>query len=280
MPDEDPNKRFGDARATLRETSKWIVTILGATVVLVIGGGLVAKIADLDTTQRFIAAAALVALTLFCLWPLRDALKVIANKLASFDEMVRLPDYEQARADVDHWIAGQYPAAIGTMGRLHHRYVELTRIVNDPAIPELLRNDAESELDELQPRIKEVMELANTQFLRLRFEKLEKTTIWVLPGIGFALFIFLVSTHKEDATEKLLRKPIVMSIPWSTDVEGVLKAAGMSEKCYAKVRPRLLQISEMSGLRAGVIVIPRDLGAGCNAVRVIVGNDHEVSAAE
>jgi hypothetical protein len=102
----------------------------------------------------------------------------------------------------------------------------------------------------------------------------------VLPGVGAALFVFLVSTHKEDATEKLLKKPALMSIPWSADVESVLKAAGMSEKCYAKVRPQLLQISEMSGLRAGVIVIPRDLGAGCNAVRITVGNDHEISTAD
>ena len=48
MTDTDPNKQYADARASLRDTARWMVTILGATVVLVIGGGLIAKIADLD----------------------------------------------------------------------------------------------------------------------------------------------------------------------------------------------------------------------------------------
>jgi len=56
MADTDPNKGFGDARSSLRDTAKWIVSILGATVVLVIGGGLIAKIPDLEMQPRIVSA--------------------------------------------------------------------------------------------------------------------------------------------------------------------------------------------------------------------------------
>ena len=55
MTDTDPLKQYVDARTSLRDTAKWIVTILGATVVLVIGGGLIARIADLEWEPRLVA---------------------------------------------------------------------------------------------------------------------------------------------------------------------------------------------------------------------------------
>jgi hypothetical protein len=76
--------------------------------------------------------------------------------------------------------------------------------------------------------------------------------------------------------EKQLSKPVLLQIAWGAGVEAALKKAGLEEKCYAPNRPQLLQLSEKSGLRAGVLVVPRNLGSGCPAVRVIVTNANDV----
>ena len=68
----------------------------------------------------------------------------------------------------------------------------------------------------------------------------------------------------------------IRRIAWGAGAEAALKKAGLDEKCYAPDRPRLLQVSEKSGLRAGVLVIPKDPGPGCPIVRVIGTNANEV----
>ena len=101
MTDTDPNKQYVDARASLRDTAKWIVTILGATVVLVIGGGLIARIADLDWLPRLVTAACLLVLALTCMIPLKAAIDIVADKSTPLKEMARSADFTAARGFVN-----------------------------------------------------------------------------------------------------------------------------------------------------------------------------------
>jgi hypothetical protein len=297
VPDADPNQALMAARANLKDTAKWIVTIIGATIVVVIGGGMIAKIADLDWVPRLVAAGSLLVLTVVCLVPLRATIDIVAARLIPFQWIAESEDYEETREIVDGWI-GHFPAVIGTVQRLYAEYVlqtanannaqtqlnALQQAVQTPAVLQQAvdaRNalqEANRRLKGLQPRIRDVIELSNTEFLRLKFESLVRASAWniVLLFIGgAALFVFLISTHRDDQTEKQLSKPVLLQIEWSAGVEAALKKAGMDEKCYAPDRPKLLQLSEKSGLRAGVLAVPRNLGP-CPAVRVIVTNAHEV----
>jgi hypothetical protein len=167
-------------------------------------------------------------------------------------------------------------AAINTVGTLYAEYQNQTAIANDQNRTAADRAAANTALEALQPRIREIIELANTELLRLKFEALVRATMWVLPLIGAPLFVFLIYTHHDDQTEKQLSQPAFLQIAWGAGVEAALKKAGLDEKCYAPDRPRLLQVSEKSGLRAGVLVIPKDPGPGCPIVRVIGTNANEV----
>jgi hypothetical protein len=276
LPDTDPNKTFVDSRTSLKDTAKWIVTIIGATVVLVIGGGLVAKIADLDWTPRLIAAGSLLVLTMACLIPLRAAIDIVAAKLVSFDEIATSKLYEPTRETVNSWMANYLSPRVGTVEALHLEYLKQSRIANDPASSDDEKKQANTLLTALQPRVKQIIELSNTEFLRRKFDALVSCTKRVLLVILASLFVFLIAIHRDDQTEKQLANPVLLQIPWNASVEAAMKKAGMDEKCYAQNRPKLLQLSEKSGLRAGVLAIPRDLGAGCPAVRVIVTNADEV----
>ncbi|HEY1982829.1 MAG TPA: hypothetical protein VGH13_22350 [Xanthobacteraceae bacterium] len=278
MSDTDPNKVFADSRASLKDTAKWIVTIIGATVVLVIGGGLVAKIADLDWTQRLFAAGSLLVLTMACLVPLGKAIDIVAAKLVSFDEIATSKLYKPTRKTVNGWMANYISPVVGTVEALHREYLKQSHILNNPNSRDDEKSLASTRLAALQPRVKQIIELSNTEFLRGKFDALIICTKRVLVLILGSLFAFLIAIHRDDQTERQLADPILLQVPWNASVEAAMKKAGMDEKCFAQTRPQLLQLSEKSGLRAGVLAIPRDLGAGCPAVRVIVTKTDEVYA--
>jgi hypothetical protein len=276
MADADPNQASVSARANLKDTAKWIVTILGATIVLIIGGGLIAKIADLDLTQRLITAGCLLVLMLLCLIPLRAAIDIIATKLESFQNIATSPEYAPARAIVNLWLAQVDSDELATVEGRYEEFLKQTRIRNNKHSSHQQKNDANARLLELQPRITDAIELSNTEYLRLKFDQMVCRTRGVLLGIAFVLTVFFIFIHTDDQTEKQLAHPMFMQIAWSADVEAALKKAGLDEKCFAPNRPHLLQVSEKSGLRAGVLVIPKDLGPACPVVRVIVTNANQV----
>jgi hypothetical protein len=276
LSDADSNKAYVDARLSLKETAKWVVTIVGSTIVLVIGGGLIAKIADLDLLPRLAAAGSLFFLTIVCLIPLRAAIDIVATKLVTFEDIATSDEYAKTRAIVNRWMRDYYKAPIGTVEDLFHEYVTQARIANDSNAGQPEQDRAQKAIGELQPSVRKIIELSNTEFLGLKFNWMVRTTTFVVPLIGAVLFAFLIATHRDDQTEKQLAKPILLQVAWSADVEAAMKKAGLDEKCYVPERPRLLQLSEKSGLRAGVLVIPRDLGLACPAVRVIVTDTDQV----
>src|SRR5579862_6574535 len=275
MPDADPNQEWINARTNLKDTAKWIVTILGATIVLVIGGGLIAKIAELDLNQRLLAAGCLFVLMCLCLIPLQAAIGIIATKLQSFQYIATSNEYKPTREIVNRWLAQVDSGELATVEGRYGEFVRNTRIANKAAntdAEKAAQKAANDALDELQQRITDSIELANSEYLRLKFDRMICITKCVLPAIAIVLALFFAFIHTDDRTEKQLAHPMFMQIAWSADVEGALKKAGLDEKCFAPNRPQLLQVSEKSGLRAGVLVIPKDLGPACSVVRVIVTN--------
>lgn len=145
---------------------------------------------------------------------------------------------------------GHYDSRIDTVEKPYNEYRNQIGIANDARRPQQDRDDANGVLQELQPRIREIIELTSTEQLRLKFGSLLHATLSILPIVGFALFIFLMSSHKEDATtEKQLVEPVLLQLAWSANIEDILKKGGMPARCFADTTPRLLQISEKSGLR-------------------------------
>lgn len=211
-----------------------------------------------------------------CLVPLKGAIDIVAAKLTPLERMAVGLEFGDARKVVNEFLAAGYPPAINSIAKLYQTYLEQTRITNDLSKPQAERDAASEKLGRLQPYLREVIEITNTEFLRLKFDSMLRMTIRTLPFVGAALFGFLVFSHKDDATEKALTKPQLLQLPWSADIESQLKKAGMQASCYLKEAPHFLQVSEKSGLRAGVLVIPHDLSDQCPAVRVIVTNSNGV----
>jgi hypothetical protein len=139
-------------------------------------------------------------------------------------------------------MADHFDPRINSVAKLYDEYLAQERIAHGQvAATDEGRQAAQKALLALQPRIREVIELANTEFLRLKFDRLVTATIRVLPIMAIALFVFLVSTHRDDRTERQLDNPIVLQIPWGAQVEAAMQRAGLEQKCFAPTRPLLLQ---------------------------------------
>ncbi len=273
MADADPNKKYEDQRAALRDTAKWIVTILGATVVLVIGGGLVAKITDLDATQRFNAGLCLVALVVLCLIPLFCAIGIVSAPTAPLEDLAKKWRYCGSRRAVNKLFHIYYDARFTSVEALYEEYERQAKRAGEGNKDE--KEDAAGRLEKLQPWIRQASEATNTEYLRRKFRTMVVTTALILPLIGVALFGFLNYLHTDTATEKPLAKPVLMNAPAGADIAAGLKQAGVADTCAAGAK--LVQLTELSGLRAGVLIVPQDLGPNCPAVRAVIGNTGQLT---
>jgi hypothetical protein len=274
----DPNKAYADTRTSVRDTAKWIVSILGATIVLVIGGGLIARVPDLEWLPRIISAVSLLGLAAACLYPLKAAIDIVASRTIPFADIAVSDEFAATRAHVDQWLNGHYPPGINTVKRLYDEYVANTAITNDDQRSQNDRDEASAVLGELQPRIREVIELCSTERLQMKFEALKAGINFPLVVIAVALLAFLLFSHKEDATEKALAKPTILVLPRSDDVEMALNKAGLDPACYKTKLPQLVQIAERAGLKAVVIAVPDPAIGSCRPVRVIVTDDKRMYA--
>ena len=144
--------------------------------------------------------------------PLKAAIDIVAAKLTPLREMALSPDYAAAREIVNAWLQGHYPPAIDGVDKLYNEYRDQASIANDPARSQQDRDEAIAVLRELQRRIREVIEVTNTEYLRVKFDLLLRRTQRALPVVAIALFVFLISSHKDDATEKQLAKPVLLQI--------------------------------------------------------------------
>jgi len=242
----------------------------------VIGGGLIAKIPDLEMQPRIVSAVALLVLAAACLIPLIQAIDIVAQRTTPLKEMATSDKLARTRANVNALIESHYPPVINTVEKLYKEYQDATNILNDDAQPKAARDDAAKFLKSLQPSIREIIELCSTDHLQQKFDSLRSNIKGPLGIIAVALLAFLIFSHREDGSEKALPKPVFVKIAWSGEAEAALAKAGLDQSCYAKIRPQLVQIAERSGLRAVVIAVPDRELAGCNPVRVILTNENKL----
>ena len=109
MSESDGSGVFGDARARIRDAAKWIVTISGSALVLVVGGGVLANIPKLETTRMLVASVALVGLGVVCLVPLLKVVRILVSPFLSFQEIVenQTPEYVEPKKRTEKYLASQ-----------------------------------------------------------------------------------------------------------------------------------------------------------------------------
>ena len=197
MSDADSYGVFRDARGRIRETAKWIVTILGSVLVLIVGGGLIANIPTLESFRMHVAEGALFTLAFACVVPLILAINILASPFLSFQELVdeKTPEYEDAKKKVDAYLATQ-PGEAKTIADIAKRRNEINTAPQSDSWWE--RHKTESEQAQLEERIRGVIELASIRVLETRFRHFR----WVMAIVGVVAavcvgFLFW-AFHKEE----------------------------------------------------------------------------------
>ena len=278
MDRSDPNQHLIDARTNLRDTAKWIVAILGAFVVFLVGTGSLSNIGALDSPQLGVALVAIAAVGLLAGLPFLLGLNIIASRILSFEEMAMSPKFAGARENVDLWLGPQYPTQppINGVRLLFERAAIVTQ--QSRAGTAAQKAQADLELKELEPRVHEVIELCNTEHLRLKFEEFRNSLFVCLALIGVASVIFSFAANPNKATEKPIEKPYLVRIAWMASDEAALVGAGLKESCFSQSHPSIVVLSAMEGLRAGALAVPAAISEACKPVRIILNNEGRLVA--
>ena len=280
MNGSNPNQPFIDTRTNLRDTAKWIVAILGAFIVFLVGTGSLANIGALDNGPRlWTALIAIAAVGLLAWRPFFLGLNLIASRIRSFEDMATSREFADTRQRVNSWLGPQYPTQPHPINSVRLLFVRTTVVTQQSrAGTDAEKAQANAELTELQPRVREVIELCNTEYLRLKFDELRDTLFVCLALIGVASVVFSFAANPSKATEKPVPKPYLVRIDWVTDDDAALTGAGLNQSCFSKSHPAILVLSEMEGLRAGALAVPAAISEACKPVRVVLTNEGRLVA--
>jgi len=177
MPDSDPYRVYADARTRIRDAAKWLVTILGSVIVLIIGGGLIANIPNLDFFHILGASVCLISLTALAAFPLWSAIRILVSPFESFEQIATKKEYQSLRDSLDAHLRTINTPELDTVDKLKTKRAEQLKLLNaSPAPNEAAVLAVTTELDKLEPKIREVIELFSVR----RLEKVSRRSQRIL----------------------------------------------------------------------------------------------------
>jgi hypothetical protein len=263
---------FRDARQRVRETAKWVVTILGSALVLVVGGGLLADIPSLDTPRMFIAGGALVALLISCAYPLTIVIEMIASPFRPFHEIIADKEFDAEIARADAYLKSSYPTKFGSVKRLQERRDSL--LAELASAPKWTRRPIELERERVEAVIREVIELLTIWKLESRFNSFKSLMKRMLILFAVSLLLLLGALHGERQTN------LVDRIGAATPPSDYFVTFASGQTCSDSnedLAPRSSTTGETVGLDEMAAVIRE---AGATVLRVVGSTDSQVLGPE
>jgi hypothetical protein len=146
----------------------------------------------------------------------------------------------------------------------------------------LLEGYDSSKRDDFFFKMNEAVELCSVKETEIRFNTLLQTLkiSGGLAVISFAIFAWAANPAKDKESEKIRAKPLLEKIDWNAQDEAALKRAGLSDECQKLGHPALVIVSDLSGMRSGVVAIPVSLGPKCPPVRVVLTDENRLISAD
>jgi hypothetical protein len=247
MTDEDVTKPFVDAIANIRETTKWLLAVLGAIFAAMLGGFQLSALGfSRPTTVSPAIGIALGLVLLVIAVALALALRVMVGAGMSVEEL--LHDWRLCRVRrylQTHWAVpvaeGEDPveASILWQRNLLQEVNAGNRARDDP---EFISN---SQL------LQKLLAIAAWRVALARFAHLKVTMLFLLPVAATAAMV--VGTHAEPKSDsaKALDTPLVVTIPIDPANSAVLSQGGVVSGCIAGNTPVLIYRESPSGVSEG-----------------------------
>lgn len=263
---------FVQARATLRDTAKWVLSGFGALLILVVGGTTISQFGALDPDDwRFWLAVTFGAIGLvLCVFPLRFALAVLTPESISLKSMAQAQSGVRRRAfkRVEKILEGQLPeGSVRTFLSQYDLYAQQAESVDSAQ-----RAKAVAMLDALAGQYGQVAQLCLTTLVRTQFDELMVALSVSGAVIVPAFLIFAWAANPGKDLEKALTKPIVRDLTPDALATNLLKSAGVASACYWPVAHVVL-LTEKPGGRVSGLLLPAIHAPLCAPVRVTVVDD-------
>src|SRR5262245_4976839 len=168
MSEHDAYSVYRDTRGRVRDAARWLVTILGSALVLIIGGGLISNIGTLPSGEFRVSVAALALLFLISVIPLITVIKILVPSFDSFETMRADPTYAAIRTKVEEHLALTAPTTLNSFNKLAQERERL-RAGYETAMT-FQREAIEKQRNEVEAAIREVVELVSIRRLEEKFK--------------------------------------------------------------------------------------------------------------
>jgi len=267
---DDPLSAFADARASLRDNAKWVLSGTGALVVIVVGGTTISQVGALvpGSCRFWLAVGSGLFGLLLCAVPFNLAVEVLASELVSMRQFVdakwgaRKIAFEKVSTLTDPYLAER------SVRKFVDAYEALLKQADDPDPTK--SKAANDQIDVLKPTYDEIAQACMTQLVSVQFKRLINSLR--MPGVlillSFLVFAWAANPPKETNTTL---PAAIVTLGVDADGAASLKAAGLDPVCYAPAA-RVLELSQTpAGMISGVLLPPRDgMAAKCLPTRVTV----------
>ena len=266
----DALKPFAEARTTLRDNAKWILSGTGALVILVVGGTTISRLGALEPGQwRFCLAVAsgLLGLSL-CAIPFYYAVKLLRPEIVSLRGMIDATAGSWKRA-VDRAETQLGPQLDGGSVRAFVlEYYRLKRLADKSEDQDEV-DKANDKLDGMEDDFALARQDCMTELVRIQFDELIGSIWKPGPVILLSLLVFAWAANPSTDPDKPLAKPLVREIQTDADASASLKATGLDSRCYTPLARVILLADEPGGRVGGLLVSPKP-GVDCAPTRVVI----------
>jgi len=280
MGDSDPLADFKNARATMRETAKWIISGGGALIVLVVGASTVSSLGTMSWDRpRLWAALFSAALGFVLCWaPFTRAVTVLRPESIPLRNFAHPPDqkYRNVRDKVGDLLNGQLPMQYPSI-EVFSDYVEALRISafnQDQAIaaPALAR------FKQAKPLHDVCLQMCLTEYTGSNFDELidsVKRRQGPVIIAAFIAFAYLANPPKDEETGKAIATPELLDIPSNAFNDAVFADAKVASGCF-KPGAKMVAIEDLPGKRVSGVLAPR-AGEVCERTRLTLMGDGRIA---
>lgn len=261
---------FGDGRANLRETAKWMVSGAVGAATLIVGSSTISQLGtmDIETPRFWVAIVTLAFAAGMCWFPFILAVDVLRSELFSLKAFMEATkgDFKKAADDVST-LLGKLPEGM-FLRQFVAQYPALRSTAWTTNSDPTARDKAVADLD---GRIQTCREACISQLVAIRFQRLINSIRFPGALILATFLIFTWAANPPKDAVKLFDKPYAEAL--TRERIAKLAAENVPAACYGSGAQLIAVGAPDAGPQTAILTPPTASAAACPPRKVTLSAD-------